>query len=205
MSAPNREVREGGDAPDALDAQVAAHLACGDAGAAAAAVVRALGPGLLGYLVAVLRDEEDARDVLAEVAEHLLTSLPRFRGECAVKTWTYRIAWRTAMRHRQDPRRARTTHLRSSVAEALAEEVRASTAAYQRPAALAWLERVRAELSPADQSLLTLRLDRGMAWAEVAEVMGTGDAASDLAALRKRYERIKDRLRRAAERDGVVV
>jgi RNA polymerase sigma-70 factor (ECF subfamily) len=183
-----------------LDAEVAACLARGDTGAAASAVMRALGPGLLGYLAAVLRDVEDARDVAGEVAEQLLTSLPRFRGECAVKTWTYRIAWRAAMRARNHPRRARTTALRSSAAAALVAEARASTAAYRRPAALAWLERARAELSAADQSLLTLRLDRAMSWNEVAVVMSDGDVA----ALRKRYERIKARLRRAAERDGVL-
>jgi RNA polymerase sigma-70 factor (ECF subfamily) len=189
----------------ALEVEVATRLAHADVGGAVAAIVRALGPGLYGYLSAILRNDEDARDVLGDVTEHLLTSLPRFRGECGVKTWTYRIAWRTAMRHRQDPRRQRTTALRSSVAEALVAEVQRSTAAYRRDAAVAWLERVRAELSCADQSLLTLRLDREMSWAEVADVMGTGDTAADLAALRKRYERIKDRLRRAAERDGIVV
>jgi RNA polymerase sigma-70 factor, ECF subfamily len=193
------------DAARAVELDVAARLAEGDIAGAAAAIVRTLGPGLFGYLAALLRDDEEARDVLAEVAEHLLTGLHRFRGACTVKTWTYRIAWRTAMRHRHDPRRRRVTPLRSSAAAALAAEVRASTAAYRRPAALAWLERVRGELSAADQSLLTLRLDRGMSWAEVAEVMGAGDTAADLAALRKRYERIKQRLRKAAERDGVLV
>jgi RNA polymerase sigma-70 factor (ECF subfamily) len=193
------------EADDPLDRDVALRLASADLGGAVAAVLRALGPGLTGYLSALLRDDDDVREVLADVAEHLLTSLPRFRGECRVKTWTYRIAWRTAMRHRHDPRRQRTTSLRSSLADALAAEVPRSTGAFRRDAAIAWLERVRAELSPADQSLLTLRLDRGMSWAEVAVGMGSGDTAADLAALRKRYERIKDRLRKAAERDGVVV
>lgn len=202
MSAPCPEVH---DAGVELDATVAACLARGDVGAAAAAIVGALGPGLLGYLVTVLRAEDEARDVLAEVAEHLLTSLGRFRGACSVKTWTYRIAWRTAIRRRDDPRRARTTALRSSLAGALVADAGASTAAYRRTGALAWLERVRRELSLEDQSLLTLRHDRGMSWAEVAAVMGGGDTTAAIAALRKRHERIKARLRRAAERDGVLL
>jgi RNA polymerase sigma-70 factor (ECF subfamily) len=181
---------------------VAARLARHDVSGAAAEVVRALGPGLLGYLVAILRDEDDARDVLAEVAEHVLTALPRFRAESTVKTWTYRIAWRTAMHFRDDPHRRRATALRSSVAEGLVDEARSSTAAFRRTAAHDWLAGVRRELSVEDQSLLTLRLDRGMSWADVADVMGGG--AVDQTALRKRFERIKGRLRAAAERDGVL-
>ena len=187
-----------------LDGDVATLLARGDASSAAASVVRALGPGLLGYLTALLRDEDNARDVLAEVAEHVLIALPRFRGDSTVKTWTYRIAWRTAMHFRDDPHRRRATSLRSSVARSLVDEVRSSTAAYRRTAARDWLETARRELSIEDQSLLTLRLDRGMSWADVAEVMGATGGAADQAALRKRFERIKSRLRAAAERDGVL-
>ncbi len=200
MNAPQPRPREA-----SLDEQVAALCARGDVGAAAAAILDVLGPGLCGYLAVVLRDEDAARDVLADVAVHLLTGLHRFRGDSLVKTWTYRIAWRTAMRLRNHPGRRRATALRSSLAGQLVAEVRLSTAAYRKTGSLQWLERMRAGLAPADQSLLTLRLDRGMAWSEVAQVMGAGDAAADLAALRKRYERIKERLRKAAERDGLVV
>ena len=189
---------------DTLDDRVATLCARGDHGAATAAIVRELGPGLCGYLIAVLRDEDAAQDVLADVAVHVLTALPRFRGDSTVKTWTYRIAWRTAMRHRRGPQHRRAIELRSSLAEQLVAEVRQSTAAYRRAATLQWLERIRAELTPADQSLLTLRLDRDMSWSEIAQVMGVGDTVVVVAGLRKRYERIKDRLRKAAERDGVL-
>jgi RNA polymerase sigma-70 factor, ECF subfamily len=46
--------------------------------------------------------------------------------------------------------------------------------------------------------LLGLRLDRQMGWTDIARVLGTGDEATltrDAATLRKRYERLKDRLR----------
>ncbi len=199
MSPPVSEARS-----DTLEGRVATLRARGDHSAATAAILRELGPGLCGYLIAVLRDENDAQDVLADVAVHVLTALPRFRGDSTVKTWTYRIAWRTAMRHRHDPGRRRAIELRSSLAEELAAEARQSTAIYRRTTTLAWLERIRAELTPADQSLLTLRLDRDMSWGEVAQVMGVGSTAVAVAGLRKRYERIKDRLRKAAERDGVI-
>jgi RNA polymerase sigma-70 factor (ECF subfamily) len=190
---------------DTLEERVATLCARGEYGAATEAIVRDLGPGLCGYLIAVLRDDDAAQDVLADVAVHVLTALPRFRGDSTVRTWTYRIAWRTAMRNRRrGPQHRRAVELRSSLAEQLVAEVRQSTAAYRRAATLQWLERIRAELTPADQSLLTLRLDRDMSWSEVAQVMGVGDTAVVVAGLRKRYERIKDRLRKAAERDGVL-
>jgi len=72
---------------DALDEQVAAWCARGEIGHAASAILHELGPGLCGYLTAVLRNDDDAHDVLAEVAVHLLTALPRFRGDRPGKTW----------------------------------------------------------------------------------------------------------------------
>jgi RNA polymerase sigma-70 factor (ECF subfamily) len=192
------------DAPAALDLRVAALVAAGDGGAAATAILGDLGPGLLGYLTAILRDDDDAREVLAAVAEHLLTAVTRFRGESTVKTWAYRIAWRTAMRFRDDPHRRRCAALHSSLAERLPAAERSSTAVYQRTATRDWLTQARSELSLEDQSLLTLRLDRGMSWADVAQVMAGDDRSPDVAALRKRYERIKARLRQTAERDGLL-
>src|SRR5262249_24987998 len=140
-----------------VDEEVAEALRAGSPPAAAAAIVRGLGPGVLGYLVVTLRDEGEAREVLADVAEEILTSVAGFRGESTVKTWVYRIAWRTAMRHREAPERRRTRHLDTEEHSALAEEVRASTARYQRTEAKGWLARERAELPMEDQSLLTLR------------------------------------------------
>jgi RNA polymerase sigma-70 factor (ECF subfamily) len=186
-----------------IDEEVSAAVAAGDAGGAAARIVQGLGPGLLGYLVAVLGRESEGREVLGEVVEEVLGSVLRFRGESTVKTWLYRIAWRTAMRYRDAPERRRTRRLDTLEASGLADVLRSSTAAYQRTEAKDWLEEVRAELTPEDQSLLVLRVDRDLSWAEVAEIMGDGDAAAQ-GRLRKRFERIKERLRERAERDGIL-
>jgi len=186
-----------------MDDEVKAAVAAGDAGAATALIVRGLGPGLLGYLVSILGRESEGREVLGEVVEEVLTSVARFRGESTVKTWTYRIAWRTAMRYREAPDRRRTRRLATLEGSGVAEALRSSTAAYQRTDAKDWLQRVRAELTPEDQSLLVLRIDRDLSWAEVAEIMGDGDAATQ-GRLRKRFERIKERLRERAERDGIL-
>jgi RNA polymerase sigma-70 factor (ECF subfamily) len=185
-----------------LDARVTALLATGDHASAAAAVVRDLGPAICGYLVAVLHSDDDGREVFAETCEQLLLSIERFRGDSSVKTWAYRIAWRTAMRWKSDGFRRRVRPLVTGEESALAAAVRDSTAAYQRSEAKGWLSQVRDALSPDEQSLLILRLDRDMSWSDVAAVMG--DRGDDAARWRKRYERLKDKLRTWAERDGLL-
>lgn len=45
-------------------------------------------------------NDADAKDAFQETFLAVATALPRFRGECAVKTWVHRIAIRTAVRAR---------------------------------------------------------------------------------------------------------
>ncbi len=187
-----------------LEAAVADWVKRGDPSQAAARIVADLGPSVLGYLTAVLRDESDAREVFGEVAEHVLRGVGGFRGDSAVKTWVYRIAWRAAIRFRTSPERRRGRPLDSAIASEIAEPLRTATATYLRTDAKDWLARVRSELSMEDQSLLILRVDRGLSWGEVASVMTTEHEPVRASRLRKRFERIKERLREAAKSDGLV-
>jgi RNA polymerase sigma-70 factor (ECF subfamily) len=59
--------------------------------------------------------------------------------------------------------------------------------------------KLRERLDPDDQTLLILRVDRDLSWREVADVMGLGEPA-----LRKRFERIKTRLREMAREEKIV-
>lgn len=181
-----------------VEEAVRSSLAHGDLRGAFERGVEGFGPEVLGYLVAVLRDEERARDAYAELLEQLWRSLPRFEGLSSFRTWTYALAFRLAARQRRRVRRRREDSL-GRAPEWLCETARASTAAYQRTAARDWLSRVRAELTPSEQSLLTLRVDRALAWEEVSAVLGLPAPA-----LRKRFERIKTKLRSAAEQEGVL-
>ncbi len=64
----------------------------GDAGQAAGEVLRRVGPKILAYQRAVLRDEDAAADAFSIFAETLWKSLPSFRWESSLRTWTFRIA-----------------------------------------------------------------------------------------------------------------
>jgi len=66
------------------------------------------------------------------------------------------------------------------------------------------LARLRASLEPEERTLLILRLDREMSWNEVAEVLSVEGGPVDAAAVRKRFERVKDKLAKLAKKQGLI-
>jgi RNA polymerase sigma-70 factor, ECF subfamily len=182
-----------------LDRRVGALLDGGDTRAAATLLVRGLGPRLLGYLAAILRDEGAASEVFSMFCEDLWRGMAGFRRESTVRAWAYRIAWHAALRHLRDPHRKRTRPLVTDEVEALAAEVRSTTALHLRPAAKDALAELRALLDPEDQTLLILRIDRDLSWHEIAAILDDPETA-----LRKRFERLKDRLRLEATARGLI-
>jgi RNA polymerase sigma-70 factor (ECF subfamily) len=80
--------------------------------------------------------------------------------------------------------------------------IRSGTAEYLRTEARDRVARLRETLEESDRTLFILRLNRELAWNEIARVMSEDEAPSDdkltqrAAALRKRYERLKDQFRR---------
>ena len=165
--------------------------------------LRAYGDELLGYLVAMTRSETDAADAFSVFAEDLWKGLPKFRFECAVRTWAYGLARHAVARIKRDPHRRRARPLDDALVEALVEQVRSRTATFLRSETKDKIARLRAELEPDDQTLLILRINRGLPWRDIARVLAPADDA-DLdklaASLRKRFERLKTELKaRAAE------
>ncbi len=187
----------------AVEAEVARLRAAGDLAGAATAAIRGLGPAVLRYLRSLLRDEEDAAEAFSQFAENLWKGLPAFRGEAALRTWASRLAWNAAQNLRDAAWRRKGRRFATGEASALADEVRTRTAVVverQRQA----LEKLRAALPVADQSLLVLRVDQGLSWAEVAEILAEGGRRADPGALMKRYERLKERLARLARDEGLL-
>ena len=91
------------------------------------------------------------------------------------------------------------------MASCLAGRIYASSAVRREEQATA-LDRLRATLDEDEQTLLTLRVDRRLSWAEVAQVMAEdGAAPPEEPALRKRFERLKEKLARAAREQGLVL
>ena len=172
-------------------------LAAGDHRGAATLALREHGPKILGYLQVVLRDDADAADAFSVFAEHLWRGLEGWRGEASLRTWAYKLAWNAALNLRDEAWRRHGRRFRPSEASRLADEIRTKTVVRverQR----AHLASLRAELTVEEQTLLVLRIDQALAWDEIAEVLATPEEKPDAAMLRKRFERLKERLGKLA-------
>jgi RNA polymerase sigma-70 factor, ECF subfamily len=179
-------------------------LARGDLGAAAERAIRGYGPQLLGYLAAVLRDADEADDVFADACEKLLRGIDGFRSEGTLRAWAYRIVWCALQDHLRDRRRARERRYRSHELSEAAAAVRESTRPYLRTSVRDRFDDLRARLAPDEQTLLILRLGRGLSWREVSQVLSRPGLPEEEAALRKRFERVKLKLRELARSEGLI-
>ncbi|MGH1348384.1 MAG: RNA polymerase sigma factor [Nannocystales bacterium] len=159
------------------------------------------GSELLGYLHAMARPPLEPDDLFSELCERLWKNLPDFQWKSSLRTWSYVIArnlLRSGIRAARGPR-GRVDAFSSSEVSKLADRVRSTTPRHVRTQAKDRLQQIREALDPDEQSLLILRVDRNMSWGSIAEVLADPDdgrsAAQRSAALRKRFERLKERLR----------
>ncbi len=169
---------------------------------AATLALETYGPELMSYLVAVLRNASDADDVYAAVTESLWRALPTFRWDSSFRTFAYTIARHAYLKHARDPRqRDRPAGLSSPSAKAVAARPHSRTATYLRTETRDRIAELRAQLDPEDQTLLILRVNRQLPWRDIARIMADEDGDDDrrAAALRKRFERLKEELRTKAK------
>jgi RNA polymerase sigma-70 factor (ECF subfamily) len=172
-------------------------------------IVSSYGPEVLGFLTTLARNEADANDAFAQACEDLWKGLPKFQLRASHKTWFYTLARHALSRLWRSPAVRRCQQL-SAVSE-LAERIRSETAPYLRSEVKDGVAAIRAELSAEDRALLVLRVDRGMAWDEVARVMLEShetDTDTDIlrvtARLRKRFQSVKETIRKRALQMGLA-
>jgi RNA polymerase sigma-70 factor, ECF subfamily len=189
---------------EALEAEIARLLEASDLTSAAAAIMGGYGPAILGYLAALARDEDRADDVFSQFCEDLWRGLPAFRRDASVRTWVYKLAWHAWLRNERDAYRRHASPLVTEEMSRLAAAVRSTTALHLRTEAKDAVARLREQLAPDEQSLLVLRIDRGLSWSEVASVMSTPEEHLDPQTVAKRFQRVKERLRKLAEDAGLL-
>jgi RNA polymerase sigma-70 factor (ECF subfamily) len=168
-------------------------------------VMRAYGPEVFSYLLGALRGEGEASEAFSQFALNLWQASESFRGEASFRTWAYSLARHAVGRVvRERGKRSRHVELPSAI-EGVAARVRTETQEHLRTEAKDRLARLREELGPDEQMILTLRVDRGFAWPDIARVLSDGEEVDErsIAALRKRFERLKERLRRRAKEIGL--
>jgi RNA polymerase sigma-70 factor (ECF subfamily) len=193
---------------DALDASEDAIRALCGAGSYAEATTAALqryGVELLGFLRAIAGNDDLAADAFGELGEDVWTGLPRFRWESSLRSWLYALARNALAQLRRDPRRRLERNLPLSIAPELAAVTRTATLEIQRTEVKDEFRVLREQLDPEEHELLLLRLDRGLAWKDIARILGgTGDLDARAAALRKRFERARERLKKLAIEHGLI-
>jgi RNA polymerase sigma-70 factor, ECF subfamily len=123
------------------------------------------------------RDPHEAEDLAQDVMTTLLRTLPTFRGESSLSTWTYTVARRACVRRRQ--RLARQRPLEDAgphQLEAPAGESEPLCRLERRRLGEA-LERAIAALPQQQREVLVLRDVEGLPASEVAQIVGIGERA----------------------------
>lgn len=180
-----------------------------EAGAFAEATTQALqlyGVELLGFLRALAHNHDLASEAFAELSEDIWKGLGKFRWESSLRSWLYQLARNALAQLRRDPRRRADRNLPLSIAPEMAAALRTATIEIQRTEVKDEFRLLREQLDPEEHEILLLRLDRGLAWKDIARIIHGGDDQLDVraAALRKRFERAKDRLKKLALEAGLL-
>jgi len=134
-----------------------------------AEAAQTLGPALARLARAVERDPDRARDLEQDIHLALWRSLETFTGDCALATWTYRVAHNVAASHAVRGARAASLVGLDAVSEMPASDdpERAAGAAQ----ALDRLHALIARLTPADRSVILLYLE-GLDARQIGEITG---------------------------------
>jgi RNA polymerase sigma-70 factor (ECF subfamily) len=192
------------------DAELRALVGAGDLEGVASRFMQRHGGEILAFLVVRLRDESTASEVFSEFAEDFWRGLAGFRWRTTLRSWAYALARNAANRFQRD-RRRQAQLARLQPAAGRVQERRSSTAPYLRTEVKKRLRALRSQLPADDQTLLILRIDKGLSWNELAVIFsGEGDATTEAekarwaARLRQRFAAIKRRLRVLAEQEGLV-
>jgi RNA polymerase sigma-70 factor (ECF subfamily) len=175
--------------------------------------MRTYGPPVLRFLMARLRTRTQAEDAYLQFAEDLWTGLPSFRWQCSLRVWLFVLARSAATRigTRAHVRREQALPDTSQQFWGAVQDVRTTTALHLQTGVKVRLRELRARLDDDEQTLLILRVNRGLAWKELAMVMGElrEDADEDAQArasarMRTRFQAAKKKLRQLAEREGLL-
>jgi RNA polymerase sigma-70 factor (ECF subfamily) len=199
---------------EVLERRVRAHFDAGDKRLAATELLEGYGRELFGFLLARLRDRDAASEVFSQFTEDLWRGLDGFRWHCSARVWSYTLLRHAASRYLEDNHRRRGRQVplsRAGPLSAIEEKVRTATLAAARTESRSGVARLRESLPVEDQTLLVLRVNRGLDWNEIAQVMAYDGQSvpeetlkKEAARLRKRYQLAKERLRRMAIEQGIV-
>lgn len=182
----------------------------GDVDRALTETVETYGPEVLGYLVSRLRDHDAANDAFSATCESLCNSISSFGWRCSMRTWMYKLARSAVSHHGRRPENRAEHNIRISQVSQVAARLRTQTRDYLRTDVKDRFAELRQELEPDDQTLLILRVDRGLDWIEVVTVLSDAELEPEeekraAAKLRQRFGAVKKRLKTRAVETGLLI
>lgn len=143
----------------------------------------------------IVTDEADAPDVLQEVFVKVFKGIRQFHGESSLRTWIYRIAVHEASNHRRGwlrrhAREAFSVDDADAGPQVVAAEVRAGPASPYQVVEQAErqeiVKRALAGLAQPYRSVVVLREIEGLAYDEIAQVLGVAEGTVKSRLLRGR-------------------
>jgi RNA polymerase sigma-70 factor (ECF subfamily) len=171
------------------------------------------GPEIFGFLLATTHAEDVADEVFARFSLDLWQGISGFRWQSSFRTWAYALARHAALRVLRNPHRRREVGWSDTAVREPVLTLRSETAPFLKSEIKTRATRLREQLPDQEQVLLILRVDKGLSWDEIAQILSPEPEASAsdqrerarrAAALRKRFERIKDTLRDLARAEGLL-
>ncbi len=162
------------------DAELLAELRAGSE-QAFASLLAAFERPIYNFLCRLLEDPEEAPDVTQEVFLKVFRNIRRFRGECSLKTWLYRITVNEAYNRRRwfSRHRRRETSLEEReessppVADLLADPRENQYEQLLRRERLQAVERALAEIQETFRVVVVMRDIEGLSYEEIAEILQT--------------------------------
>jgi RNA polymerase sigma-70 factor (ECF subfamily) len=129
----------------------------------------------LARYVTTLGEREAAEEVVQDTFVRAFSSLDSFRGESSLRTWLFTIARRLVVDRRRAARRRRDVHTldeADAASEFTALDGLIADEAEQR------VREAVERLSPTQREVFLLRVNEGMAYRDIAEVVGTTEGAA---------------------------
>jgi RNA polymerase sigma-70 factor (ECF subfamily) len=192
------DTQQGQDAAG-FDAEVRGFVLAGRERQAADLLLTRLSPELRPFLHRLLGDVALADEAHSNTCERLWRGLPTFRWECSLRSWSYIIARREASRCRARHARAGVQQTTLSKADEVAARIESASGTFSTTRR-DQLDNVRASLSDEDRDLVVLRVERGLAWKEIAAAFLEDDDSSpenlsrEAARLRQRFRAIRTKI-----------
>jgi len=185
-----------------LEARIHALCKAGEYGSAAVLGLEEYGPEIRKLMWVVLKERSRVEDAFGAFSEELLKSLPSFRWQSSFRTWAHGMARNICLQVIRSPR-AREHLMTEGSLDRQAQRERTETAPWVRTDVKRRFRALQVRLSPHEQKLLALRVDRHLSWEQIARAvsdqpLSRAELGKKTAVLRQQFQRLKARLRELA-------